>query len=170
MAASPQRCSAAAASPRLARILSVAKKQVAKYFRHNLNDASHILFLGSDRFKPFSDRFGPFSNRLGPFRTVVGPFRPVFGPLSKFQPFRTVFKQFRILFGPFLDCFGPFSDCFARIERVRRPRRKTKKIRAKNLRAKGPQIFCESVCDDRARTNERKIGRTKKDWIFVSQL
>ena len=109
----------------------------------------------SDRFRTILDRFGPFRIVFGPFRTFsdgFGQFSDCFGRFRiVFGSFRTVSDRFRTVFGPFSDRFGPFSDRFATTEQE-------KKLRAKNLRAEGPQIFCESVSDvgpTTERTNER---------------
>ena len=71
--------------------------------------------------------------------------RPPPRPPDSFSDrFRIVSDRFQTV----SDRFRPvFDDCAGE-----------KQIRAKNLRAEGPQILCESVCDDRARTNERIIG------------
>ena len=82
--------------------------------------------------------------------------------LGRFQTFSDHFRivpgRFQTVFGLFRTVFGPFCD-----DRAGATTTQENKLRAKNLLAEGPQIFCESVSDDRARTNERKDGQKKKD-------
>ena len=78
---------------------------------------------------------------------------------AEFKLFRTVSDHFRIVPDRFQTVFGSFqivSDRFRTVLDEGATTAQEKRLRAKNLRPEGLQTFCESVCDDRARTNGRK--------------
>ena len=89
--------------------------------------------------------FRTVSDHFGPFSNNLGAF---------FDHFRTVSDHFRNVLGLFCeDRAGAITE------------------QEKNLRAKtfGPQIFCESVSDDPARTNKRKDARKTEKNRFSSE-
>ena len=64
------------------------------------------------------------------------------------------------------DCFRIVSDRFRTVFDEGAATAQEKKLRAKNLWAEGPQIFCESVCDDRA---DEKTDKKKKRNLLTEK-